>query len=93
MGESGVGVVEALVGCPELLALLERYVPAVTLPPGARDDARWPHDVVLRPRRVRRLDDASALFFVFFSQGTSSWRGLWKILWWCVRERRAHAYL
>jgi hypothetical protein len=44
-------VVDALVALPELLALLEQHVPVVTLPPRARDDVRWPPDVVMRPWR------------------------------------------
>jgi hypothetical protein len=48
-------VVDAPVGLPQLLALLERHVSAVTLPPGARDDARWPRQVILWPRRRRKL--------------------------------------
>jgi hypothetical protein len=55
VGEPDVRVVDALVGRPKLLALLERHVPAVTVPLGAHDDAGWPHDVVLRPRRWRKL--------------------------------------
>jgi hypothetical protein len=55
VGEYDVRVIDAFVGLPELLALLERHVPAVTLPPGARDDARWPRDIILRPGRWRKL--------------------------------------
>jgi hypothetical protein len=44
MGEGDIGVVDALVGLAELLALLERHIPAVTLLPGTRNNARWPGD-------------------------------------------------
>jgi hypothetical protein len=47
VGDGDIGVVDALVGLLERLTLLLRHVPAVTLGPGACDDARWPRDVVL----------------------------------------------
>jgi hypothetical protein len=55
VGEPGVGVVDALVGRPKLLALLERHVPAVMVLLRAHDDAGWPRDIVLWPRRWRKL--------------------------------------
>jgi hypothetical protein len=49
--EADIGVVDALVGYLERLALLERHVTAVTLPRGWSDDARWTRHVILRPGR------------------------------------------
>jgi hypothetical protein len=37
MREADIGVVDALVGRPEYLALLEQHITAVTLPRGASD--------------------------------------------------------
>jgi hypothetical protein len=53
--EPDIAVVDAFVVLPQLLALLERDVPAVALPPGARDDMRWPRHIILWPGRRRKL--------------------------------------
>jgi hypothetical protein len=42
VGEPNIGVVDPFVVLPQLLALLERDVPVVALPPRVPDDARWP---------------------------------------------------
>jgi hypothetical protein len=55
VGESDIGVVDVVVGRPELLTLLERHVLAVTLSARVRDDVRWPRDVVLQLGHWRKL--------------------------------------
>jgi hypothetical protein len=47
--EPDVRVVDALVGRPERLTLLERHVTAVTLPRGVHDGACWLFHVILWP--------------------------------------------
>jgi hypothetical protein len=55
VGEGDIGVVDALVVVPPLLALLERHVAAVTLPPRRNDDARRLRQVIVRLGRRRKL--------------------------------------
>jgi hypothetical protein len=55
VGEANIVVVDALVGCPELLALLEWHVAAVVLPRGSRLDVRPSPHVILQLRRGRQL--------------------------------------